>query len=748
VIAPIVKTDKNGSFELQVNVTSQYKTVVVARKPGLAMAWDSPDDRYTHTMAKRHFILVMEEPCIMTGKVVDHKGRSVAGAQVQAIPKTSYMEHLEQMPVMAATDWFSTVTNDDGQFVFDMFSVNVSADFWVNALGRHCTYTFTKHWLGLGFEVCQSNIRLVLPRENKVVGHVKATETGKPVVGLGLIVRTGRDREDILNRYRSFEVVSDEKGTFVCKGLPMGKNRIEISSSETETASWISKGIEVTVQPDRIGDVTMTVDKGGYVDVTVVDAQTKTPLADMKINLFGKSWRCTMPNNTDTQGNARIHAPSGKYELTVRGKGYAFWRKNEPVLVHKGQDVSVKVELDKKPSVSGRVIDSAGRPAKGVMVTIHPSGDHVFTDSQGRFMAGYDIEDAVSTKGLCIIARDPDNCLAAVVHTQELDQPVHMTLGPASTVKGKIIDPNGTGVPAARITMAISLFPLGVEILTDTKGCFEIAGMPNVQDSFNYDLSIYASGYGHKLHERIAPLGEQGSTVDVGTLELTKADQSLTGIVVDANGMPVAGAVVGLGRLRKTDQLMKRTVTNESGHFRFDRICAVPLLLSARHSKIPGGAGYLTTRAWAQDVKIVLGKRSVHTEYESLRNRCLPDLSTLNQNLVKEDVQGKPVLVGFWDMEQRPSRRSIAQLAKKAKELKDREIAVVLIQTAKIKQEPLDQWLTKNEIPFKSTTVEGDFEETRLVWGVKSLPWLILTDEDYKVVAEGFTIAELSQKLK
>jgi hypothetical protein len=44
--------------------------------------------------------------------------------------------------------------------------------------------------------------------------------------------------------------------------------------------------------------------------------------------------------------------------------------------------------------------------------------------------------------------------------------------------------------------------------------------------------------------------------------------------------------------------------------------------------------------------------------------------------------------------------------------------------------------------------VPGDAEKTRLAWGVRSLPWLILTDQKRIVRAEGFALAELDARIE
>ena len=47
------------------------------------------------------------------------------------------------------------------------------------------------------------------------------------------------------------------------------------------------------------------------------------------------------------------------------------------------------------------------------------------------------------------------------------------------------------------------------------------------------------------------------------------------------------------------------------------------------------------------------------------------------------------------------------------------------------------------QFPFPAGMVAGDDEKTRFAWGVKSLPWLILTDREHIVSSDGFTLAEL-----
>jgi hypothetical protein len=43
--------------------------------------------------------------------------------------------------------------------------------------------------------------------------------------------------------------------------------------------------------------------------------------------------------------------------------------------------------------------------------------------------------------------------------------------------------------------------------------------------------------------------------------------------------------------------------------------------------------------------------------------------------------------------------------------------------------------------------IQGDKRKTRFNWGVKSLPWLTLTNRKHVVTAEAFGVDELNDKI-
>ena len=748
-IAPIVKTDQQGCFELQADVSSQYGTFIVARKDGLALAWDGLNYS-SNFKGKGHFLLVLERACTVTGIVVDHNGQTVSGAEVQALPVTSYMSRLHQRPILAPKEWFTAKTDSQGRFQFDQFAADVSCDFRIKAPHLDSTYKFTTHYQNAcGFEVWRSDIRLVLPREGDIKGRVVEAGTGKPVGGVELTVQADRDREDILNRYYVRIITADANGVFECAGLPEGKNKIQLAESENEVAQWIAKPVEVDVVPHRtINDVQVLLEKGEIIECKVRENGSEKPLAGMSVSAYGEAGSAR--SITDKTGIVKLRVPPGEYQAYASGESYITWRVNEPVIVKAGEVTHLDVLLDKSPTLSGSVIDSDGRPAKDVLVTVHPFGDHVYTDQEGQFVAGYDENRA--GQGLFIMARDPERCLAALVRTKEFEKPDELILVPSFTVKGKITDPNNIGIPAARVSLCIDFARcfsgLGREVLTDSHGYYVFSALPPKHGDFNYRVSVHAAGFGPKEYDRIEIEGEAGATTEVPTIQLVPANVSISGIVVDANGLPAAQVPIFLHGADSFDQPDKSTATDKDGRFAICRICKGPLRIQANFSSSPGGSGFLRAQGGDTNVKIILGQEGVHQPYVSLAGKPLPELEELGIKLSPADIEGKRILVCFWDMEQRPSRRFISQLTKQAEQIKDKGVVVVAIQASKIDQDELSQWKNKHNIPFQIGMIKGDAEKARFAWGIRSLPWLILTDRKHIVCAEGFSLGELENKLR
>jgi hypothetical protein len=127
--------------------------------------------------------------------------------------------------------------------------------------------------------------------------------------------------------------------------------------------------------------------------------------------------------------------------------------------------------------------------------------------------------------------------------------------------------------------------------------------------------------------------------------------------------------------------------------------------------------------------------------------KSLPDLKAFGVDLSPGDIEGKRLLLCFWDIQQRPSRHCLTQLAKQAEQFKDKGVIIVAVHASKMDQAALDQWVKKYNVPFSVGMDRGNEEKTRFAWGIRSLPWLILTNREHTVEANGFSLAELGEKI-
>ena len=135
--------------------------------------------------------------------------------------------------------------------------------------------------------------------------------------------------------------------------------------------------------------------------------------------------------------------------------------------------------------------------------------------------------------------------------------------------------------------------------------------------------------------------------------------------------------------------------------------------------------------------------------HAALRERAKPPANLGEFGIDATALRGRPVLLCFWDMEQRASRHRIRELARNAAKMAGKNIAVVTVHARGIRPEALRKWLKDNEVPFPAGQVSKDPKLARrqcAVWGARALPWLILTDTKHVVRTEGFTLGELNEK--
>ena len=134
----------------------------------------------------------------------------------------------------------------------------------------------------------------------------------------------------------------------------------------------------------------------------------------------------------------------------------------------------------------------------------------------------------------------------------------------------------------------------------------------------------------------------------------------------------------------------------------------------------------------------------------SLIGKSLPDLERCLIEIDPKFIQNKMLLVCFFDMDNAQSIDFIKTLNKRWNALLDKNVYIIFIHAGSkpAAENTLNPWAKRNNIqPPVGASMKG-LPVLGYTWGVKSLPWLILTDKNHIVTDEGFSITELDEKIK
>jgi hypothetical protein len=370
---------------------------------------------------------------------------------------------------------------------------------------------------------------------------------------------------------------------------------------------------------------------------------------------------------------------------------------------------------------------------------------------------------------LFLVAQDFVHCQAARVDITETPASLDVQLRPALRLRGRVTDPNGRVIPRAEVGLSSwdyrqpSVTGVNPPVMTDDRGEYEIRAVPGQKEGLKFSLFVHADGYG-PVEVRQTVLSDTPEVpVSLDPVILQQADQAVSGMAVDANSRPIPGLEIfvnGPGGNSWAGQPDRYVITDGQGRFVVEGLCKGQLDIGAGSGKRTR-EGYLDARGGDRDLRVVVGvdtglighgppmrqqppRRLV---YRSLKDTALPDLKDLCAGCEGTGTDGRGVLLCFVDMEQRPCRQCLRDVATRAGSLDAKGIRVVVVETSKADPNQYAGWLKANQITFPIHVFEGDVEAKKAAWGVKVLPWLILTDQEHKVVAEGLAIGELNAVL-
>jgi hypothetical protein len=738
----------NGAFEFQV---SPVTTILLGRKPGLAPAW-AQYWNLTKDTTEQH--LIFTPPTTLTGVVVDQADKPVADAEVW-VNYACIVRDREEGGVSYAylngkplRDSFSTRTAADGKFVIQGFPTNASADLTVSKPGKSLREP-QRDGISPDTMRCQpgqKDVRLVLEPAGGIEGKVVAKDTGRPLAGMSLWPQPTQGGSSGGGERKPAESGAD--GTFQLADLAPGSYQLQALFGTNQLPEWVAERVSVTVESGQTTrDVQVPATRGGFLEVGVLGKIDHQPVAGAGVNAFKEAYQGYATSGTN--GLALLRLPSSEYQVSA----YKDNSRSEPTAatVEAGRTNHLEIELNPPPKIAGVVRDASGKVVPDLQVSLFPNWGQnaggAKTDTKGHYEMAWEPQRfGPSGGGFCLLARDVVRNLATAQDIEESTTTLDLRLEPGLVVVGRVDDVNGKPLSNATVRVYLWSGNSGSQfdekpIRTDTQGRFEITAMPPGR---RYSLDATAKGYG-SANQNIQENADT-NRVELEPCVLRVADRKLAGEVVDTDEKPVARANVFMYGQGQPNTSVR---TDDKGRFKFDEVCEGTVQLSASSQRAFGN-----TRAEAGDTNVVI-RLGVNQSYSvretprrpSLKGKPLPDLAAVELGGDTAPA-GKPVLLCLFDIEQRPSRRFVKLLAEQHDALRQKGLTVLGLQATVATVDSFKEWKDGNPVPFPVGRLAEKADKTKWASEVESLPWLILTDGNRRVTAEGFAIEELDAKLK
>ena len=432
------------------------------------------------------------------------------------------------------------------------------------------------------------------------------------------------------------------------------------------------------------------------------------------------------------------------------------------------QTENIEIQLAPALTLKGTVTNSQGRPISGArMILVLKKwtwgtfiSQRIYVDDEGRFefsvlpqLQEYELNiradnylDESFTIGQLNTIKETVEIAPVVLH-QKQDTTNGIEYGQLFL---NVVDEDGKPINITKIQLwdaknhPSASKETFIATSTDKSGFYRIEEIPT---GYHHVISIDEEG--HAPFRQTDVLIEKDSAKTINCI-LSKGG-IIEGLVVNEQGKPVEGIPVVIKSPLYSIGVMGDFITDANGRFHADYMPDMHYSVVAE----PDSESPYETTVFRGDVlcgqkniKIIVQNKKGTRLGASLVGKNLPEFESIKINLNPDHIQNRMMLFCFFDMNQRPSRNCILQLSKRAQELKAKDIVIAAVQTSKIEKEKLDEWIKENNIHFFVGMIEGDEEKTKFNWGVKSLPWLILTDKQHIVTAEGFSITELDEKIK
>ncbi|WP_164010971.1 MSCRAMM family protein [Pyxidicoccus trucidator] len=466
-------------------------------------------------------------------------------------------------------------------------------------------------WLPQLLPLHAIHLGMTLHRPSRLAGRVLAD--GVPVPGAE--VRMAPDGHIPSDGARG--LTTDAAGRFTWT-LPPGEYTLSAAHEGRYALARVTVG---TASPE----VALELGSALHVEGTVTD-EAGRPVAGATVDVGQREGSTTsLRAVTDEKGHYGVGpVEPGTWGFTVEAPGYVdLPRARERTL---GPTTGpVDLTLKRAASITGRVTDTEGRPLPGIQLAFgHPlpheredgisysiSPERTWTDAEGRFVL-----DAAKPGNYLLEAPDAPFLKASLL-VRAPSRDVHLTLEPGASVEGTVVDANGLLLEGFFVDLQD---PEGGEVLslrrgqrTDTKGHFLLRGVPPGR------YVLLATREQPSATRRVWRVVELSAGARMQVELRLEPERTLSGIVVDEAGQPVAGAIVRARPPQRGGPVWKRDgfrsyhgpppglPTGESGRFLLHGLTEATYDVSAGKAGLTLSPGRSTGGAAGEDDMLRVG---------------------------------------------------------------------------------------------------------------------------------------------
>jgi len=496
---------------------------VVERGNGIlrSMLFEHPERGTGWFHLRTELSIILSEPSLIAGHVVDEQGIGIDGAIVTAILPMYYYDRNQANGHFEITkvDNSTVTTNAEGWFVFEKLPAGSRLHIGILKRGYE-NYDTTRIYGNWKYPIRAGQEDLLITLKAGGIIRGQLTLSGKPYQKGGIVVSA-----QSTGSVTRGSAITDKRGQFEIIGLSTKlKHTLSLSDEYLEGTGLVfipSKYVEASAAGESV--VEFELQKGLPVTIQIADRETGEGVGkhSVSVELYDPRFRQTgklahvrvADGRTNDGGQYAIKLTPNHYRLRTRtwknGRHENLEQEFEITHGQKRLDLTIAVML--QPKVYGRLVDSNGVPIRG---HVWFARRRIKTDEYGEFAV--DEPRGRATDVYTCYAFDADRTLGRGFFWQRSHDvnDLEITLKPLAGIVGRLVDENGEGVASVKPEILI-VPPKG-------RGSIERLGIWNTTVQADGNFCIEGIPTGLKMRIKSASIHKGTRSVPIGRLQQGK----------------------------------------------------------------------------------------------------------------------------------------------------------------------------------------------------------------------------------